>query len=77
MTMLLVSSRISFPMSYLLQFRKIRRPNADVYQCFIQKDLYTAQASSVLIISGKYLLNIDKKWFNLFWYFYFTVAWNL
>lgn len=56
MMMLQASSRISFPNSYLLQVRQIRRPDAGVYQCFIQRELYSSQASSVLIIGGKYPL---------------------
>lgn len=48
------SSRILFPNSHLLQLRQIRRPDAGIYQCFIERDLYSAQASAVLIIGGKY-----------------------
>lgn len=73
MVMLRASSRISFHNSYLLQLRKITGPDADVYMCFIQKDLYTSQSSSVLIISDKYLLNIDKKGFIFFGIF---ILWN-
>ncbi|XP_054712617.1 cell adhesion molecule DSCAM-like [Uloborus diversus] len=50
MVLLQSSSRISFPHPFLLQVREIRRQDAGIYQCFVQRELHSAQASARIII---------------------------
>ncbi|GFV43012.1 ig-like domain-containing protein [Trichonephila clavipes] len=52
MMTLLPSPRIIFPNPYLLQVRQIRRQDAGMYQCFVQRELYSSQAAARIIIGG-------------------------
>ncbi|GFR19909.1 ig-like domain-containing protein [Trichonephila clavata] len=50
MMTLLPNPRIIFPNPYLLQVRQIRRQDAGMYQCFVQRELYSSQAAARIII---------------------------
>ncbi|GFU01614.1 ig-like domain-containing protein [Nephila pilipes] len=52
MMTMLPSPRVIFPNPYLLQVRQIRRQDAGMYQCFVQRDIYSSQAAARIIIGG-------------------------
>ncbi|KAF8796621.1 Down syndrome cell adhesion molecule like protein [Argiope bruennichi] len=50
MLTILPSPRVIFPNPYLLQVRQIRRQDAGMYQCFVHRELNSAQAAARIII---------------------------
>ncbi|GBM57912.1 hypothetical protein AVEN_237793-1 [Araneus ventricosus] len=53
MLTVLPSPRVIFPNPYLLQVRQIRRQDAGMYQCFVHRELNSAQSAARIIIGGK------------------------
>lgn len=53
MTSLTTNSRAAFPTPTSLQIRQLRRQDAGIYQCFVNRDDISEQASARLLIGGK------------------------
>ncbi|GBM09509.1 Down syndrome cell adhesion molecule-like protein Dscam2 [Araneus ventricosus] len=50
MRLLSANPRVVFPTKYVVQMRQLKRSDSGMYQCFVSRDLYSAQASARLVI---------------------------